>query len=101
MKILKGCISQIIRDTLTLKYFLREQNITKKRRVTRLYVNRLDSIIKIKMNTFNDNVIYEKKTKNQDLHWCDVRFLRYRLIISCTRVPKTTQSTKSIIVEDG
>lgn len=62
MKILKGCISQIIRDTL-LKYFLREQNITKKRRVIRLYVNRLDSIIKIKMNTFNDNVIYEKKTK--------------------------------------
>lgn len=60
MKILKGCISQIIRDTL-LKYFLREQNITKKRRVTRLYVNRLDSIIKIKMNTLNDNVIYEKK----------------------------------------
>lgn len=60
MKILKGCISQIIRDTL-LKYFLREQNITKKGRVTRLYVNRLDSIIKIKMNTFNDNVIYEKK----------------------------------------
>lgn len=62
MKILKGCISQIIRDTL-LKYFLREQNITEKRRVTRLYVNRLDSIIKIKMNTFNDNVIYEKKNK--------------------------------------
>lgn len=65
MKILKGCISQIIRDTL-LKYFLREQNITKKRRVSRLYVNRLDSIIKIKMNTFNDNVIYEKqKTKTR------------------------------------
>lgn len=98
MKILKGCISQIIRDTL-LKYILREQNITKKRRVTRLYVNRLDSIIKIKMNTFNDNVIYEKKTK-QDLHWCDVRFLRYRLIISCTRVPKTTQSKKLMVVED-
>lgn len=65
MKILKGCISQIIRDTL-LKYFLREHNITKKRRVSRLYVNRLDSIIKIKMNTFNDNVIYEKqKTKTR------------------------------------
>lgn len=66
MKILKGCISQIIRDTL-LKYFLREQNITKKRRVTRLYVNRLDSIIKIKMNTFNDNVIYEKKKTRSTL----------------------------------
>lgn len=65
MKSLKGCISQVIRDTL-LKYFLREQNITKKRRVSRLYVNRLDSIIKIKMNTFNDNVIYEKqKNKNK------------------------------------
>lgn len=32
----------------------------KKRRVSCLYVNRLDSIIKIKMNIFNDNVIYEK-----------------------------------------
>lgn len=51
------------------------------------------------MKTFNDNVLYEKKNK-QDLHWCDVRFLRYRLVISCTRVPKTTQSTKLMVVED-
>lgn len=33
----------------------------KKGRVICLYVNRLDSIIKIKMKIQNDNVIYEKK----------------------------------------
>lgn len=42
----------------------------------------------------------KKNNQKQDLHWCDVRFLRYRLIISCTRVPKTTQSTTLMVVGD-
>lgn len=58
MKFLKCCICQIIRDTLTFKIFFTGTKYYKERRVTRLYVNRLDSIINIKMKTFNDNVLY-------------------------------------------